>query len=89
MKNAIWFVALCGTCRIRSFGGMFRLHHQGDKNRLETTLAVASNQSMLGKNTMLTVFLHRVLRLLVTANLGFLNIKKATGINKITDERAA
>jgi hypothetical protein len=34
MKNAVvWDVALCGSCKNRRFGGTYRLHHQGDKNR--------------------------------------------------------
>jgi hypothetical protein len=33
VKNAIsWHVTLCGSCNIRRFGGMYRLHHHGDKN---------------------------------------------------------
>jgi hypothetical protein len=34
MKNAVfWEVTLCGSCKNRRFGGTWRLHHQGDKNR--------------------------------------------------------
>jgi hypothetical protein len=34
MKNAvIWDVAQYGSCKNRHFGGTYRLHHQGDKNR--------------------------------------------------------
>jgi hypothetical protein len=34
MKNAIfWDAASCGSCKNRTFGGTYRLHHQGDKNR--------------------------------------------------------
>jgi hypothetical protein len=33
MKNAVfWNVTPCGSCKNRRFGGMYRLHHQGDKN---------------------------------------------------------
>jgi hypothetical protein len=33
MKNAVsWDVMPCGSCKNRRFGGMYRLHHQGDKN---------------------------------------------------------
>jgi hypothetical protein len=35
MMNAIfWDVTPCGSCRKRRFGGTYRLHHLGDKNRL-------------------------------------------------------
>jgi hypothetical protein len=35
MKNAVfWDVTKCDSCKNRLFGGMFRLHHQGDKNQL-------------------------------------------------------
>jgi hypothetical protein len=41
MKNAIFLgVTSCSYCKNRRFGGMHRLHHQGDKNMLATTLAV-------------------------------------------------
>jgi hypothetical protein len=34
MKSAVfWNVTLCGSCKNRRFGGTYRLHHQGDKNR--------------------------------------------------------
>jgi hypothetical protein len=34
IKNAsFWDVTPCGSCRNRIFGGTYRLHHQGDKNR--------------------------------------------------------
>jgi hypothetical protein len=34
VKNAIfWDVTPCGSCKNRRFGGTYRLHHQGDKNR--------------------------------------------------------
>jgi hypothetical protein len=34
MKNAVfWHVIPCGSCKNRSFGGMYSLHHQGDQNR--------------------------------------------------------
>jgi hypothetical protein len=37
MKNAIlWDVTPFGTCKNRYFGGMYRLHHQDDKNQLRT-----------------------------------------------------
>jgi hypothetical protein len=33
MKNAIfWDVTSCGFCENWCFGGMYHLHHQGDKN---------------------------------------------------------
>jgi hypothetical protein len=34
LKNAvIWDVAPCGCCKNQHFGGMYCLHHHGDKNR--------------------------------------------------------
>jgi hypothetical protein len=33
MKNVFWYVRPCGYCKNRRFGGMYGLHHQGDKNR--------------------------------------------------------
>jgi hypothetical protein len=34
MKNAVfWDVRPCGSCKDRRFGGTYRHHHQGDKNR--------------------------------------------------------
>jgi hypothetical protein len=34
MKNAFsWEVMPCGSCKNQRSGGMYRLHHQGDKNR--------------------------------------------------------
>jgi hypothetical protein len=34
MKNAVfWNVTPCGFYKNRRFGGMYRLHYQGDKNR--------------------------------------------------------
>jgi hypothetical protein len=34
LKNAVfWDVTPCGSCKSRRFGGTWRLHHHGDKNR--------------------------------------------------------
>jgi hypothetical protein len=34
LKNAgFWDVTLCGSCKNRRFGGTYRLHHPGEKNR--------------------------------------------------------
>jgi hypothetical protein len=34
MKNAVfWDVTLCGSCKNRHFGGMYRFHRQSEKNR--------------------------------------------------------
>jgi hypothetical protein len=34
MKNAIfWDVSPRGSCKNQCFGGIYRLHHQGDKNQ--------------------------------------------------------
>jgi hypothetical protein len=43
MSNAIfWEVVPCGYCKNQHFGGTYRLHHQGDKNR-RTRNNVSSN----------------------------------------------
>jgi hypothetical protein len=83
MKNAaLRAVTPCGSCKNRRFGGMYRLHHQGEKiGELVITSAVISNRSTLRRNTIYikyiyiiyvlyikVVFLRAVLRLLVTAN---------------------
>jgi hypothetical protein len=53
MKNAVfWDLMPCGSCKNLHFGGMYRLHHQGDKNR----------------RAMNSVLLRSVLQLLVSAN---------------------
>jgi hypothetical protein len=41
MKNGVfWVVTPCGSCKIRRFGGTWRLLHQGDKiGELGTTQA--------------------------------------------------
>jgi hypothetical protein len=48
-KNAVlWDVTQFGSCENRRFGGTYRLHHQGDKNRrARKPFAVISHQSML------------------------------------------
>jgi hypothetical protein len=47
VKNAIfWDVTQCGSCKNRRFGGTYRLHHQGDKNR-PTRNNVSSNVKAL------------------------------------------
>jgi hypothetical protein len=34
MKNAVfWDMTPCGSCKIRSFGGTYHLHHQDEKNQ--------------------------------------------------------
>jgi hypothetical protein len=34
MKSAVvWDVTPCGSCKNRRFGGTYRLHHQGNKNK--------------------------------------------------------
>jgi hypothetical protein len=46
MKNTIfWVVMSCGSCKNRVFGGMYHLHHQGDKNwqAIGTALAITNN----------------------------------------------
>jgi hypothetical protein len=36
LKNDVfWDVTPCGSCKNRRFGGTYRLHHQGDNNRLK------------------------------------------------------
>jgi hypothetical protein len=47
MKNVVfWDVTPCGCCMNRRFGGTYRFHHQGDKNRRgRKMLAASSNRS--------------------------------------------
>jgi hypothetical protein len=48
VKNVFWEVLLCGSCRNRCFGGMYRLHLQGENNQqTKNTLAIASDCSTL------------------------------------------
>jgi hypothetical protein len=57
MKNALfWEVKARGSHKNRRFGGTYRLHHQGEKNRRT-------------RNYVYIVFLFSVLKLLVTANI--------------------
>jgi hypothetical protein len=38
LKNGVfWVVTPCGSCKNRRFGGTWRLLHQGDKNRRNTS----------------------------------------------------
>jgi hypothetical protein len=61
MKNAVfWDVTPCDSCKSRRFGGTYRFHHQGDKNRRSRNVSSNSVSRI--------VFLRSVLRLLVTAN---------------------
>jgi hypothetical protein len=47
-KNSVlWDVTPCGSCKNRRFGGTYHLHHQGDKNRAKTMLALTGSCSML------------------------------------------
>jgi hypothetical protein len=45
MKNAVfWDITPCVSCKNRRFGGTYRLHYQGEKNRrVRNTVAVTSN----------------------------------------------
>jgi hypothetical protein len=47
LKTAVsWDVTPCGSCKNRHFGGTYRLHYHGDKNRWSRkSLAVTSNRS--------------------------------------------
>jgi hypothetical protein len=49
MKNAVfWDVTPCGSCKNRHFGGIYRLHHQGDKNlRLLVIVNVLSSPNLV------------------------------------------
>jgi hypothetical protein len=59
MKNGVfWDFTPCGSYKNLRFGGTYRLHHQGDKNRRARN-NVSSNS---------VVYLRRLRRLLVTAN---------------------
>jgi hypothetical protein len=52
MKNAdFWDVTPYGAYKNLRFGGTYRLHHDGQKNReVTTTLALTSNRSTLRGN---------------------------------------
>jgi hypothetical protein len=66
MKNAVfWDVTLCGSCKNRRFGGTYRLHHKGDKNRRARNNTI----QQYTYNTLHKAFLSSVLRLLVTVNI--------------------
>jgi hypothetical protein len=44
MNGVFWDVTLCGSCKNRRFGGIYRLLHQGDKNiRNVSRLLVAAS----------------------------------------------
>jgi hypothetical protein len=50
MKNAVSLdVTLCGYCKNRRFGRMYRLHHQGDKNRQAGNKVSSNYQSKHAK----------------------------------------
>jgi hypothetical protein len=53
LKNGVfWDATSCDFCNNRRFGGTYRLHHQGDKNRrARNNVTVNSNRSMLRKKT--------------------------------------
>jgi hypothetical protein len=66
VKNAIfWDVPLCGSCKKRCFGGTYRPHHQGDKNRRARNNASCNYHYHYNYHL---VFLRSVRRLLVTAS---------------------
>jgi hypothetical protein len=61
MKNTVfWDVTPCDSCKSRRFGGTYRFHHQGDKNR-----RARNNEARCEE----IVFLCSMLRLLVTLTL--------------------
>jgi hypothetical protein len=63
MKSAIfWDVTLCGSCKNQRFKGMYRLHHQGDKNQRATNVSSRAAKARC------------MLQLLVTANISSLLI---------------
>jgi hypothetical protein len=46
MKDAVsWEVTLCGSCKKQRFGGMYRLHHQGEANKRARN-SVSSKQQL-------------------------------------------
>jgi hypothetical protein len=53
MKNAVFgYVTPCDSSKNQRFGGMLRLHHQGEGiDELGTMLAVTKNQSTLRRNS--------------------------------------
>jgi hypothetical protein len=65
MKNAVfWDDIPCGSNKNQHFGGMYCLHHQGDKNRRERNVSSKATEARC-KEILCTY----MLRLLVTANI--------------------
>jgi hypothetical protein len=42
MKNIIWDVMPCGSCKSLRFGGTYRLHHQVEKNQQARNVSQAT-----------------------------------------------
>jgi hypothetical protein len=45
-KTVFWDVTRCGSCMNRCFGGTYRLHYHGEKNRQARNI-VSSNQQLI------------------------------------------
>jgi hypothetical protein len=53
LKNAVfWDFTQCRSCNNRRLGGIYRLHHQGDKIRRAKSIVKGINRSTLRRNTM-------------------------------------
>jgi hypothetical protein len=64
MKNAVfWDVTPCDSYKIRTFGGMYRLLHQGDKNRrLRRALLLQITANLVPSSPFLVTLVMEVLR---------------------------
>jgi hypothetical protein len=68
MKNVVfWDVTLCGFCMNRRFGGMYRLHHQDDKNGeigtiLRSVLRLLVTADVVSSSQILSTLLMELIR---------------------------
>jgi hypothetical protein len=61
-KNAVfWDVTSCGSCKNKSLGGMYSLHHRGDKNRRAKKNVSSNYQLKHAICLLLLTFLARLL----------------------------
>jgi hypothetical protein len=67
LKNAVlWNATPCGSCKNQRFGGTYRLHHQGDKNRRDRLLVTAN---VVSSSPILVTLMMAVLRSSETSGL--------------------
>jgi hypothetical protein len=50
-------LTLCGTCNHRLYGGTYRLHHQGDKNRRASVLRLLVTANVVPSSTILVTLI--------------------------------